>query len=124
MTERMQVYKCGICGNIVEVMHSGPGELVCCGKPMTLLQELTADAATEKHVPVIEKTANGYKVKVGSVPHPMIDAHFIEWIELSADGAVFRKYLKPGEPAEAFFAVSAGKVSAREYCSVHSLWKA
>ncbi|MCD4708563.1 MAG: desulfoferrodoxin [Candidatus Sabulitectum sp.] len=123
MAERMQVYRCERCGNIVEVLHGGPGQLVCCNVDMELLDEKTADSTTEKHVPVIEKIAGGYKVKVGSVPHPMADAHYIEWIELVADSVVYRKYLNPGDAAEAVFAIDAGNVSAREYCSVHSLWK-
>lgn len=123
MAERMQVYKCDICGNIVEVLHGGPGQLVCCNVDMDLMEEKTADSSTEKHVPVIEKIEGGYKVLVGSVPHPMVDAHYIEWIELVADGLVYRKYLNPGDVAEAIFAIDAENVSAREYCSVHGLWK-
>ncbi len=123
MAEQYQVYKCQLCGNIVEVLHGGDGELVCCGQPMTLMAEKTADMKTEKHVPVIEAVAGGYKVKVGSVPHPMEEKHYIEWIELRADGKVYRQYLKPGQPAEATFAVQASNVSAREYCNVHGLWK-
>jgi len=123
MTKRSQIYKCEICGNIVEVLHEGAGELVCCGKPMKLIVENTTDAAREKHVPVIEKIADGYKVSVGSVLHPMIDVHYIEWIELDADGQVFRKYLKPGDTPVAIFNVSAENVTAREYCNIHGLWK-
>jgi len=123
MAEKLQVYKCNVCGNIVEVLHGGVGELVCCGEPMELLDEKTADATTEKHVPVIEKIDGGYKIKVGSVPHPMEEKHYIEWIELLADGKAYRQFLKPGIPAEAIFNVKAEKVSAREYCNVHGLWK-
>ncbi len=123
MAERLQIYKCKACGNIVEVLHGGDGELVCCGKPMELLEEKTADAKTEKHVPVIEKIDGGYKVKVGSVPHPMQAEHFIEWIELLADGKAYRQFLKPGDEPEAVFAVKAASVSAREHCNVHGLWK-
>ena len=123
MTKRSQIYKCEICGNIVEVLHEGAGELVCCGRPMKLIVENTTDAAREKHVPVIEKIADGYKVSVGSVLHPMIDVHYIEWIELDADGQVFRKYLKPGDTPVAIFNVSAENVTAREYCNIHGLWK-
>ncbi len=123
MAERMQVYKCERCGNIVEVLNGGPGQLVCCNADMELMEEKTADSSTEKHVPVIEKVEGGYKVIVGSVPHPMADAHFIQWIELVADGIVYRKYLNPGDVAEALFAIDAENVSAREYCSVHGLWK-
>ncbi|MFC1781317.1 desulfoferrodoxin [Planctomycetota bacterium] len=123
MAEKLQVYKCNVCGNIVEVLHGGVGELVCCNEPMVLLEEKTADASTEKHVPVIEKIEGGYKVKVGSVPHPMEEKHYIEWIELLADGKTYRQFLKPGITAEAIFNVKADNVSAREYCNVHSLWK-
>ncbi|MBT6518228.1 desulfoferrodoxin [Candidatus Woesearchaeota archaeon] len=124
MTELNQIYKCDICGNIVEVTHTGAGQLVCCGQPMKLLEENTVDAATEKHVPVIEKTENGFLVKVGSVTHPMEEEHLIEWIELIADGQVYRKFLKPGDAPEAEFCVKAEKVIAREFCNLHGHWKA
>jgi superoxide reductase len=124
MAERFQVYKCELCGNIVEVLHGGKGELVCCGKPMVLLKENTVDASKEKHVPVIEKIQGGFKVKVGSVAHPMEEKHFIEWIELMADGTVYRKYLAPGNAPEAVFSIGVEKVSAREFCNIHGLWKA
>ena len=124
MTEKLQVYKCELCGNIIEVLHAGVGELVCCGQPMRLMTENTVDAAKEKHVPVVEKVAGGYKVKVGAVPHPMEEKHYIEWIELLADGKAFRQFLNPGDAPEAFFAVDAANVSAREYCNLHGLWRA
>jgi len=124
MAEKLEVYKCEVCGNIVEVLHGGDGELVCCGQPMTLLTANTVDAAKEKHVPVIEKVAGGYKVKVGSVAHPMEEKHYIEWIELIAGDKAYRQFLKPGDAPEAFFAVDASQVSAREYCNLHGLWKA
>ncbi len=123
MTEKLEIYKCEVCGNIVEVLHAGAGELVCCGQPMKLFKENTVDAAKEKHVPVIEKVANGYKVKVGSVAHPMEEKHYIEWIELIAGGKAYRQFLKPGDAPEAFFAVDAEKVTAREYCNLHGLWR-
>ena len=123
MAKKLEVYKCTVCGNIVEVLHGGDGELVCCEQPMQLLQEKTADAAKEKHVPVIEKIDGGYKVKVGSVPHPMLPEHFIEWIELLADGKAYRQFLEPGAAPEANFCVKASSVSAREHCNVHGLWK-
>lgn len=123
MAEIYQVYKCEICGNIVEVLHGGAGELVCCGQPMILLPEKTADSAVEKHVPLIEKNANGFKVTVGSTLHPMLDNHYIEWIELIADGISYRKYLKPGDTPAAEFCIKAVKVSAREFCNVHGLWR-
>jgi superoxide reductase len=124
MAEQLQVYKCDVCGNIVEVMHAGAGELVCCGQPMKLFRENTVDAAKEKHVPVVEKTADGFKVKVGSVAHPMEEKHWIEWVELIVDGKVYRQFLKPGQAPEATFCVKADKVAAREYCNLHGLWKA
>lgn len=124
MTEKTEIYKCDKCGNIVEVLHNGPGELVCCGEPMRLLKENTTDAALEKHVPVIEIGLNGtVTVKVGSVAHPMEEKHYIEWIELIADGKSYRKFLKPGEKPEATFMCKAEKLSAREYCNLHGLWK-
>lgn len=125
MTEKLQVYKCGICGNIVEVLHEGKGELVCCNRPMKLLVENTVDASREKHVPVIERTASGVRVKVGSASHPMEEKHYIEWIEVIAGGKVCRRMLKPGEAPEAEFAVDAGaEVTAREHRNLHGLWKA
>ena len=123
MAEQKQIYKCEICGNIIEVVHGAFGELVCCGEPMKLLKENTVDAALEKHVPVIEKTENGVKVKVGSVPHPMEDKHYIEWIEVIADRVVYRKFLKPGDAPEAEFCIEAEEITAREYCNLHGLWK-
>ncbi len=125
MAERLQVYKCEVCGNIIEVMHGGMGELVCCGQPMKLFVENTVDAAKEKHVPVVEKTAEGIKVKVGSVAHPMEEKHFIEWVELNVAGKVYRQFLNPGEAPEALFCVNDdGPAVAREYCNLHGLWKA
>jgi len=123
MAERLQVYKCDKCGSIVEVLHGGGGTLTCCGGPMSLLEEKTADAATEKHVPVIEKVDGGYLVKVGSVPHPMEENHYIEWIEIIAAGAAYRRFLNPGDAPEATFAIDAEQVTAREHCNVHGLWK-
>ena len=124
MAEINQVYKCELCGNIVAVLHGGEGELVCCGQPMALLKENTVDAAKEKHVPVIEKVDGGYKVKVGSVAHPMEEKHFIEWVELIADGKAYRQFLSPGQAPEAVFNIKAATVTAREYCNLHGLWKA
>ena len=123
MTKRLEIYKCEICGNIVEVLHEGVGELVCCGKPMKLMVENTVDASKEKHVPVIEKVEGGIKVKVGSVPHPMEEKHYIEWIEIIADGKVYKKFLKPGDQPETLFEIKADKITAREYCNIHGLWK-
>lgn len=124
MAERMQVYKCEICGNIAEMLHGGKGQMVCCGKPMKLLEENTVDASREKHVPVVEKTASGVKVKVGSVEHPMEEKHYIQWIEIIVGDKICRRWLKPGDAPEADFAVDAGEeVAAREYCNLHGLWK-
>jgi superoxide reductase len=124
MTERLQVYKCEVCGNIVEVLHAGEGELVCCKQPMKLFVENTVDAAKEKHVPVVEKTAEGIKVTVGSVPHPMEEKHYIEWIQIIADGKAYRQFLNPGDVPEATFNITAKSVTAREHCNLHGLWKA
>jgi superoxide reductase len=123
MTAIAQVYKCKICGNIVEVLHTGIGTLVCCGQPMELLSEKASDVGLEKHVPVVEKTAHVVKVKVGSVPHPMEEKHYIEWIQIIADGKYCRKFLKPGDAPEAEFDIKAENISAREFCNVHGLWK-
>ena len=125
MAETLQVYKCEACGNIVEVLHGGAGELVCCGSPMVLMVENTVDAAKEKHVPVIEKTEGGIKVKVGGVAHPMEEKHFIEWVEIIADGKAYKEFLCPTTQApEAVFKVQGDKISARAYCNLHGLWKA
>jgi superoxide reductase len=123
MARKLEIYKCMLCGNIVEVLHGGDGELVCCGQPMKNLAAKTADEGREKHVPVIEKINGGYKVKVGSVPHPMEQKHYIEWIELLADEAAYRRFLNPGDKPEAVFSVEAAKVTAREHCNIHGLWK-
>lgn len=123
MAEKMEVYKCAVCGNIVEVLHGGKGQLVCCGKPMQLMSENTVDAAREKHVPVVEKTADGFLVKVGAVAHPMTDEHYIEFIELHAGGRVYRQFLQPGDTPQASFAIDAAEASARAYCNLHGLWR-
>ena len=124
MTQLHQIYKCNICGNMAAMVHGGQGELVCCGEPMKLQKENTVDAAQEKHVPVVEKTDTGYKVTIGSVPHPMTEEHHIEWIELLADGRSYRKMLQPGGEPTAEFCVQGEAVTAREYCNLHGLWKA
>ncbi len=123
MVENLQVYKCEVCGNIVEVVHGGAGELVCCGQAMKLLTENTVDAAKEKHVPVIEKISGGVKVKVGEVAHPMEENHYIEWIEVIADGKAYRRFLNPGETPEAVFMIDDESITAREFCNLHGLWK-
>ena len=124
MAVKLGIYKCEICGNIVEVLHDGVGELVCCNEPMKQYKENTTDAAQEKHVPVVGKTDNGYRVTVGSVAHPMDESHYIMWIELIADGKAYRQFLNPGDAPEAEFCISADEVTAREYCNLHGLWKA
>ena len=124
MPKLLEVYKCELCGNIVEVIHAGGGDLVCCGQEMKLMTENTVDAAKEKHVPVIEVGDGFVKVTVGSVPHPMEEKHYIEWIEIVADGMAYRQFLQPGEAPEAFFPVSAKTLTAREYCNLHGLWSA
>lgn len=124
MAKKLEVYRCALCGNIVEIFLAGDGELVCCGEPMQLLTENTVDASKEKHVPVIEKGTGTITVKVGSVPHPMEESHYIQWIELIADGKVYREMLKPGQAPEATFNITATQVTAREYCNLHGQWSA
>ncbi|UCF00126.1 MAG: desulfoferrodoxin [Planctomycetota bacterium] len=123
MAEKLKIYKCNVCGNIVEVLHPGPGELVCCNQPMQELIEKTADEGKEKHVPVIEKVDGRIKVKVGSIPHPMEEKHYIEWIEVRKDGKTCRQYLKSGDAPEAKFDIEPTTVTAREHCTIHGLWK-
>jgi superoxide reductase len=123
MAQKSEVYKCNACGNIVMVLHGGDGDLVCCGENMVLMTANTVDAAKEKHVPVIEKISGGFKVKVGSDPHPMEEKHYIEWIELIADSKSYFQFLNPNEAPEATFMIDATEVSAREYCNIHGLWK-
>ena len=122
MTKKLEVYKCTICGNIVEVIHEGGGELVCCGQPMELLKAKKADEGKEKHVPVIEKKNGKLVVKVGSVPHPMEEKHHIEWIQVVVDGKAYRKFLNPGDNPVAEFEVTGATIEAREYCNIHGLW--
>ena len=124
MVQTNQIYKCELCGNVVEVLIAGDGELVCCGQAMTLLDEKTADATQEKHVPVIEKSGTKVTVKVGSTLHPMEEKHYIQFIELLADGKVLRKQLSPGDQPIAVFETDATQLSAREFCNLHGLWKA
>jgi superoxide reductase len=123
MAEKLQVYKCVDCGNILEVLTAGDGNLVCCGKPMVHLAPKSADQGKEKHVPVIEKFNGGFKVKIGSIPHPMEEKHYIEWIEIITDGKVYRQSLKPGQTPEAVFNLAAENIRAREHCNLHGLWE-
>lgn len=123
MVELNQIYKCGVCGNMVEVIHGGEGDMTCNGQPMDRVVEKTEDQGYEKHVPVIEKTDKGVKVKIGTIAHPMEEEHYIEWIELLADGKSYRKFLKPGDVPEAEFCIEAEEITAREHCNIHGLWK-
>jgi len=124
MTKKFQVYKCNVCGNIVEVVHEGAEALVCCGQPMQLLVEKSEEEGNEKHLPVVEKTNGGIKVKVGSVQHPMEEKHYIEWIEVVTRDGSLKKFLNPGDIPEALFNVDYNDVLyAREHCSIHGLWK-
>ena len=123
MSKRGDIFRCQLCGAIVQVVNPGCVP-VCCGQPMKAEVANTVDASKEKHVPVAENDGGLLKVKVGSAPHPMAADHFIEWIELIADGAVYRKVLQPGDAPEAIFMITAAKVEARELCNLHGLWKA
>ena len=123
-TEQLQVYQCGICGNIVEVIHAAAGQLVCCNQPMNLVTENTTDAAQEKHVPVVEAVDGGIKVTVGSVAHPMDDDHYIEWIEACVDGKAYTCFLAPGQTPEAVFPIEGDQIAVRAFCNLHGLWKA
>lgn len=123
MTKRLEIYKCEVCGNIVEMVHEGIGEMICCNQPMKNYVANTVDAAKEKHVPVIQRVAEGFKVMIGSVAHPMEEKHYIEWIEFIADGKTYRQFLKPCDKPEATFCIKATNITAREYCNLHGLWK-
>ena len=124
MTSLNEIYKCSVCGNVVEVVHSGVGELVCCGQPMKRYVENTVDAAKEKHVPVLKDLNGQVEVSVGSVPHPMEEKHYIAMIEIVTETKVLRHELKPGDQPVAVFDVKMSEVLyAREYCNLHGLWK-
>ena len=123
MNELGQIYKCSVCGNIVELVYAGGGELVCCGEAMHLMQEKKEDTGQEKHLPVVEREGGRVTVKVGSIPHPMEEDHYIEWIQVLAGGKAYREFLKPGSRPEAVFELASEGIAAREYCSVHGLWK-
>ena len=125
MTTREGIFKCASCGNLIEVLHASGGDLVCCGQPMKPMVENTVEASKEKHIPVVERVANGIKVTVGSVLHPMEEKHFIEWIEICAGDSVYRRYLKPGAaPSAVFEGVTEPSITVREYCNLHGVWKA
>lgn len=119
-----QIYKCNVCGNIVEVVNVGGGELVCCGQSMELMNEKTKDEGMEKHVPVIEKDDCKIKIKVSSIPHPMEEKHYIQWIEVIVGGKSYKQFLKPGDNPEAEFCTTGENIVVREYCNLHGLWKA
>jgi superoxide reductase len=124
MTERTQIYKCKVCGIVAEVLDGGAGELVCCGQPMQLMTARTEDSTKEKHVPYVEKVPGGVKVRVGrNEAHPMLDKHWIQWIEVVVDGVQHRQFLNPGQAPEAFFPVTGKDITAREFCNLHGLWK-
>ena len=123
MTQLRELYRCEVCRNVVEITHEGAPALVCCEQPMKKLEAKTQDEGKEKHVPVIEKVYGGIKVKVGDVPHPMEEEHYIEWIEIIVDGKANRQFLNPGEAPEAVFKIESENVTAREYCNLHGLWK-
>jgi superoxide reductase len=124
MIAQNQIYKCSSCGNVLEVLQPGHEHIECCGTPMVLQAENSTDASREKHVPVIEKTAKGVKVKIGAAPHPMLDEHYIQWIQLLVGDKSYRKFLKPGMLPEAEFEVTGDNLHARELCNLHGLWKA
>lgn len=124
MAKKNEIYKCEKSGLMVEVLQGAEGTPMCCGEPMKLLRENTTDGAKEKHVPVVEKIEGGYRVTVGSVEHPMTDAHYIQWIELVTPTGVLRHNLTPQDKPVAEFKTDATEVEAREYCNLHGLWKA
>ncbi len=124
MSKKLEVYKCDVCGNIVELFHVGKGTLVCCGKPMVLQSENTVDAAIEKHKPIINKLNDGYEVIVGSTLHPMTKEHYIEWVELIVGDTVYTKFFSPTDEPKATFKVSHSEdIVARAYCNLHGHWK-
>ena len=124
MAEQYEIYKCETCDTIVEVLHGGEMDMKCCGSAMKLYKENTVDAAKEKHVPAVEKTSDGFKVRVGEVAHPMEEKHYIEWVEIIADGKAYRQFLKPGDTPEAKFKIDSGQAISRAFCNLHGLWKA
>jgi len=123
MVEKLGIYKCQPCNIIAEALTDGEGDIICCDKPMEKLVAKTADEGKEKHVPVVEKTEGGIKVKIGSVPHPMEEKHHIQWIEVIAGDKAYRQFLKPGQAPEAVFNITADNITAREHCNIHGLWK-
>lgn len=118
-----EVYRCGVCGNMVALLREGGGDLACCGRPMELLAERTEGVGREKHVPVVERSGERVAVKVGGVPHPMVEEHHIEWVEVLTEDGSYRRFLKPGDRPEAEFCGPGGRITVREYCNLHGLWK-
>jgi len=123
MTKINEIYRCNVCGNIVAMVHSGVGSLVCCGEEMELMKENSVDAAKEKHVPIVEENGDEIIVRVGEILHPMEEKHFIEWIELICDDKSIRYFLKPGDKPEVKFKKSCSSYIVRAYCNLHGLWK-
>lgn len=124
MAKKLEVYKCDLCGNVVEITGEGAGTISCCNQPMSKQDEKTADSATEKHVPILEDGAEGVKVVVGSTAHPMTEEHYIMWIEVVNGDYVNRRYLKPGDRPEAeFYVPKQDGLLVRSYCNLHGLWK-
>jgi superoxide reductase len=121
--QKLDIYKCNVCGNIISILHVGGGQLVCCNEPMQLITENTVEASKEKHIPVTEKVEGGILVKIGSQAHPMEEKHYIEWIEVIVDNKSYRKFLKPGDAPEAFFPIKNEAYKVRAYCNIHGLWK-
>lgn len=123
MTKQNQIYKCGVCGGLLEVLVAGGNDITCCGQKMQLLEEKTNDIGVEKHVPVVEKTKTGIKISVGPIPHPMEEKHYIQFVEVVFNERTYVKFLKPGDAPEAEFDISTDKVIAREHCNIHGLWR-
>ena len=123
MTKKLEVYKCEICGNIIEVIHEGGGTLVCCGQPMALQKENSVDASKEKHVPIVKQNQEGVEISIGSIPHPMTEEHNIEWVEIQTENGNSRKYLTLEQEPKVFFPVKNNVLCVRIYCNLHGLWK-
>lgn len=132
MTKINEIYHCSICGNIISVFHDGPGVLSCCDQTMSLLKSNTIEASLEKHIPVFQKTKKGFKIQVGSIPHPMEEKHFIEWLEFAIEDKIIRKQFRPGEKAELIIECQNYNLDnckkdnpkwIRAYCNLHGLWK-
>ena len=124
MLKRGQIFRCNTCGNMFELINVGGGTPACCGNEMEILSDAPKDVGAEKHVPIIEKTESGVKVKIGSIPHPMEETHYIAWIEIITDNETQRVFLQPGDAPEAVFKIDdTTNLFAKEYCTVHGLWR-